>query len=89
MPVNNEAFQAIESYEFADSGYASLYEAILTMHSTCTPVVRPDFDGFYDRVNQLYDGLRQSQPDLRQRSDEGEDAEGLAAETWEFFCSIQ
>ena len=52
-------------------------------------MVRPDFDGFYDRVNALYDGLRQSQPDLRQRSDSGEDAEVLASETWELFCSIQ
>lgn len=89
MPVNNEAFEAIETFEFADAGYASLYEAILTMRNTFTPVVRPDMDGFYDRVNLLYDTLRQNQASLRQRSDSGEDAAELAAETWEMFCSIQ
>ena len=89
MPVNEEAFDAIETYDFEDPGYASLYEAIHTMRSTCVPVVRPDFDGFYDKVNQLYDTLRENQSLLRQRSDRGEDAEALAAETWEMFCSIR
>lgn len=89
MPVNNLAFDAIADYEFATPGYASLYEAIRTMRDTYTPVVRPDFPGFYDKVNLLYDHLRQTQDSLHQRSDNGESIEALAGETWEFFRSIQ
>ncbi len=89
MPVNNLAFDAIADYEFATSGYASLYEAIRTMRSSYTPVVRPDFPGFYDKVNLLYDHLRQEQDPLRQRSDNEESVEALAGETWEFFQSIR
>lgn len=88
MPVNNAAFDAIETYEFSDDGYRSLYEAIRTMRDTYTPIVRPDFDGFYDKVNQLYDSLREQQPLLRSRSDQGEAADTLAEETWNLFQTI-
>lgn len=89
MPVHSDAFAAIDSYEFPSQGHASLYAAIKIMREEYTPVVRPDFDGFYDRVNILYDGLRQMQPALRERSDNGESAETLAEETWNFLCSIE
>lgn len=89
MPVNTAAFEAIDTYEFADAGYASLYSAIRTMLSTCTPVVRPDFDGFYDRTNALYDGLRQAQSSLRERSDNGESVDVLVEDVWNIFCSVE
>lgn len=88
MPVNNDAYEAIGTYEFTDAGYASLYEAIGLMRQTYTPVVRPDFDGYYDMVNKLYNDLRQCQGQLSQRSDNGEDPVVLAGETWEIFCSV-
>lgn len=89
MPVNNKAFDAIESYDFPDESYSSLYTAIKTMQSEYAPVVRPTFGGYYDKVDKLYEGLRQMLPDLKQRSDSGENPETLAEETWAFFCSIQ
>lgn len=89
MPVSNDAFAAIADYEYPNEGYASLYSAIQTMRKDYIPVVRPDFDGYYDKVNALYDWLRQMQPILRERSDNGEPAEQLANETWEFFRSIE
>ena len=89
MPVNNEAFDAIDSYEFADAGYESLYDSIRTMRNTCTPVVRPDFGNFYDRTNLLYDTLREQQGLLAERADAGEDVDALAAEVWDIFCSIE
>ena len=58
------------------------------MRQDYIPVVRPDFDGYYDMTNALYDGLRQMQPDLRARADGGESADLLAEETWELFCSV-
>lgn len=89
MPVNNAAFDAIESYEFPDESYASLFDAIKTMRSEYTPVVRPTFGGYYDKIDVLYEGLRQMLPKLKERSDSGENAETLAGETWDFFSSIQ
>jgi len=50
--------------------------------------VRPTLDGYYDRVDALYAGLRELCPQLRQRSDSGEDVEALAMETWKLFRSI-
>lgn len=82
MPVSNDAFEAIESYDaFPDEGYASLFEAIKTMRDVYTPVVRPTMDGYYDKIDALYAGLRQMLPELRQRSDSGEDTGTLAMET--------
>ena len=89
MPVHNPAFSAITDYDFLDAGYASLFEAIKVMRDGYTPVVRPAFDGYYDKVNALYDGLRQLQGELRERSDHGEDIDILAKETWNFFCSVK
>ncbi|MBQ8276348.1 MAG: carbohydrate ABC transporter substrate-binding protein [Clostridia bacterium] len=88
MPVTDGAFDAIEHYSFADEGYANLYRAIRTMHADYIPVVRPDFEGFYDKTNALYAGIREMQPGLVQRSKNGESAEALAEEIWALFCSI-
>lgn len=88
MPVTDGAFEAIEGYKFADDGYAALYEAIKTMYDGYVPVVRPDFDGFYDKTSALYDGLRKMQPDLIDRAENGESVTELSEELWEFFCSI-
>ena len=88
MPVTNGAFDAIEAYDFADDGYESLYTAIKTMHDEYIPVVRPDFVGFYDKTDALYAGLREMQPSLIARAENGENIDALTEEIWEFFCGI-
>ncbi|MBE6870844.1 MAG: extracellular solute-binding protein [Ruminococcaceae bacterium] len=88
MPVTNRAFAAIDGYAFEDKGYESLYNAIKTMHDGYTPIVRPDFDGFYDKTNALYDWLRENQPSLTERYQNGEDISVLTEEMWSFFCDI-
>ena len=88
MPVTNGAFDAIEDYDFADDGYASLYTAIKTMHDEYIPVVRPDFEDFYDKTDALYAGLREMQPSLIARVENEENIDELTEEIWEFFCSI-
>ena len=89
MPVSNDAFKAIENYNnFPSEGYQSLYDAINTMREEYTPVVRPTFGGYYDKINALYDGLRNMLPEFSSRVNAGENAETLAEETWKFFCSI-
>ena len=87
LPTNG-AFDAIEDYDFADDGYSSLYTAIKTMHDEYIPVVRPDFEGFYDKTDALYAGLREMQPSLIARAENGENIDELTEEIWEFFCSI-
>ncbi|MDO4739128.1 MAG: extracellular solute-binding protein [Eubacteriales bacterium] len=89
MPVRVDAFDAMDSYDFPSEGHKSLYTAIRVMLEGYTPVVRPDFDGFYAKVEALYAGLREMQPDLRARSDAGEDPLALAEETWALLASIQ
>lgn len=88
MPVSNDAFAAIDSYEFPDAGTASLYAAIHTMRKEYTPVVRPDHDGYYDKVDALYAGLREKQTTFRQRLDNGEALADLTEEIWALFCSL-
>ena len=89
MPVNSAAFDAIESFNFADDAHTRLYTAIHEMYQEYTPVVRPDFDNFYERTDALYDGFRKLQPELKERSDNGENIDTLIEETWDLFRSIQ
>ena len=69
MPVCTDAYQEIKSYEYPNDAYASLFDAIFTMHEKYTAVSRPDFDGYYAKTNTLYDGLRQMQGVLADRAD--------------------
>ena len=91
MPVRNGAFDSIESYgsfpEPAES-YQSLYAALKTMREDYVPVSEPRFEGYYDKVSVLYDGLRRLQQELPARAAAGEDIDALAEETWELLCSI-
>ena len=89
MPVRSDAFAAMDSYAFPSDGYASLYAAIKVMLEEYTPVVRPDFPGFYNRVNALYAGLKQMQGNLVERHAAGEAPVALAEETWNFLCSVE
>ncbi|MBQ8249337.1 MAG: extracellular solute-binding protein [Clostridia bacterium] len=88
MPVTNGAFEQIEAYTFTDDGYESLYTAIKTMYDETIPVVRPDLEGFYDKTNALYAGLRDMQQALIERAENGESIDTLTEEIWEFFCGI-
>lgn len=89
MPVNNASYDAIDTYKFPDKAHASLYKAIRTMRENYIPVVRPDFDGYFVKVNTLYEGLREMTPMLCERLHQGEDIHVLIEETWDFFKSIQ
>lgn len=89
MPVNNGAFDAIESYSFPSESYQELYAAIKTMRDTYTPFVQTADDDFYDKANALYEDLRQMQPSWHQRAQQGERIDALAEETWDLFRSVQ
>ena len=92
MPVRNGAFDSIESYgSFPEpaGSYQSLYAALKTMREDYVPVSEPRFEGYYDKVSVLYDGLRRLQQELPKRAAAGEDIDALAEETWALFCSIR
>lgn len=92
MPVRNGAFDAISDYDnfpAPAAAYESLYAALKTMREDYVPVSEPRFEGYYDKVSVLYDGLRQLQQELPARAAAGEDIDALAEETWTLFCSIR
>ncbi len=88
MPVHRSAFQAIDRYEFPSSAHETLFSAIQTMYHDYTPTIRPEFAGYYDKVELLYPALRTLCPTLQARSDAGENVTALSEETWELFLSI-
>jgi multiple sugar transport system substrate-binding protein len=89
MPVRTDAFASIADYQYPTTGHANLYRTIQVMLESYSPVVRPDFDGFYNRVDALYSGLRQMRPTLIERSENGEDVSVLAESVWDFLCSVE
>lgn len=89
MPVNNGAFDLIDTYSFPKESDRELYESIKTMRDTYTPFVQTSQSDFYDKANRLYENLRQILPSLHQRAVQGEDLTRLTDETWNLFCSIQ
>ncbi|MBR6801967.1 MAG: extracellular solute-binding protein [Eubacteriaceae bacterium] len=89
MPSNNAAYDSISEYEFINEGYKRLYEAIHTMSESYVPVVRPAYDGYYDKVNVLYAYFRENRGEFVNRINKGESVETLAEETWSFFAGIK
>ena len=92
MPVRSDAFDAISDYDnfpAPAAAYENLYAALKTMREDYVPVSEPRFEGYYDKVSVLYDGLRRLQQELPKRAAAGEDIDALAEETWALFCSIR
>ena len=92
MPVRSGAFSAIETYDnfpAPTESYRQLYAALKIMQEGYTPISEPRFEGYYGKVSQLYDGLRQMQRELPARAAAGEDLNALAEETWALLCAIQ
>ena len=59
------------------------------VYEQAVAVSEPSFTGYYKKIYTLYDELRQMQSGLAQRYQKGEDAEALAAETWDLLQSIR
>ena len=89
MPVNDGAFDAIDSYPYPSESYQGLYSAIKIMRESYTPIVKVGYNGFSSRANNIYEDLRTMLPSLQQRYLQGEDIDDLAEETWDLFCSVQ
>ena len=89
MPVNKGSFDKIGEYAFDTAAYKNLYTALSMVYEQAVAVSEPSFTGYYKKIYTLYDALRQMQSGLAQRYQKGEDAEALAAETWDLLQSIR
>ena len=78
-----------DNFPAPEESYRKLYAALKNMREDYVPVSEPRFEGYYDKVSVLYDGLRRLQQELPKRAAAGEDIDALAEETWTLFCSIR
>ena len=85
MPLRNDAYKALESYSFPKESYKELYSALTEIRNTQTFLREPNFEGYYYKLNTLYDELRRAQTTMPERVKNGESAEKLANELWELF----
>lgn len=88
MPVTQQAFEQIESYDFTSETYRRLYTTLNTVKQTATAVREPSFAGYYAKAYTLYDTLRALQKDIPARLSGGEDSHAIAAETWDLFRNV-
>lgn len=87
IPVTDEAFDAIDRYQFQDASYRTVYDAILTVKKSRRFVPLPSESGYIEKTNQLYDILRSEQSSLTASYLAGADPDALESGTWEQFCS--
>lgn len=85
MPVRKEAFEELENYQFDNEGYRNLYKALGKVQSEGTLVREPSFEGYYNKVYGLYDGIKAVQEDMAERSKAGEDPKIMAMELWDLL----
>lgn len=88
MPAQSSSYDGISNYAFPGSAHRTLFEAMRTMVQNCTPTIRPEFAGYYNKVETLYPALRTLCLSLKKRADLGESPADLARETWDLFLSV-
>ena len=88
MPVNIESYQAIETYDFKDEKYATVYTTLDKVQDAYTSYIEPAYPGYYEKVTQLYTQLRDNQGLWAERYKNGEEIETLTQEAWDVFCAI-
>jgi multiple sugar transport system substrate-binding protein len=85
MPVHKNAFDEIESYNFKDEAYTSLYKALSDTSKNCKAVTEPNFAGYYNKVYALYDGIRALQRNPENYNDSSAFEEAIT----ELFRSVE
>lgn len=89
MPVTQEAFEQIKTYEFAAESYSRLYNTLNEVMQTASAVREPSFNGYYNKIYALYDALRELQSEIPARLAQGESSEQIIQETWDIFSTIE
>ena len=88
MPVRTGAFDKIGEAAFKSEAYKNLYNALSTTVATCDFEREPNFDGYYTKVNALYDKIRNVQKHLNERYARGETYEQIVAEIRAAFDNV-
>lgn len=88
MPVRTGAFDKIGETAFKSEAYKNLYNALSTTVATCDFEREPNFDGYYTKVNALYDKIRNVQKHLNERYARGETYEQIVAEIRAAFDNV-
>lgn len=88
MPVRNDAFDAIETYNFSKESYRDLYTTMKEMRQMDAPISEPRSNDYFEKVHALYDIIRAEQHTWPQRLANGERIDTLTEETWELLCSL-
>lgn len=80
MPVRTGAFDKISDNSFKSDAYRNLYKALTTTVATCSFKKEPSIEGYYAKVSDLYDKIRNIQKSLESRYGKGETCEQIVEE---------
>lgn len=80
MPVKAGAFDKIGEGAFRSDAYKNLYDALRTTVATCNFEKEPNFDGYYPKVYELYEEIRNIQKTLKIGYENGKTCEQFVAE---------
>ena len=80
MPVKAGAFDKIDENSYRSEAYKNLYDALRSTVATCTFEKEPAFDGYYSKVYELYDKIRNIQKNLKAGYENGKTCEQFVAE---------
>ena len=87
MPVKNESYDQLDSYEFNDPRYANVYKTLGVVRESSDFYTEPSFAGYYQHVYSLYNEIRSKQTQWASRCDQGESVAALSRELWALFSS--
>lgn len=88
MPVKKDSFEKINDYVFEDDSRKELYSSLGKMITEYKALPEPYLASYYAKVKELYDQLRERQPEFIERIANGETVEDVAEETWWIFSDI-
>lgn len=80
MPVKAGAFDKIGENSYRSEAYKNLYDALRSTVATCTFEKEPAFDGYYSKVYELYNKIRNIQKNLKAGYENGKTCEQFVAE---------
>lgn len=89
MPVLNNSFDKIDSYEFKSDAYRSLYSALADTKETCTFISEPNMAGYWNKVYSFNDGIRSLQKSLSEQYDSGKTHNDIVNNIKSLFETIE
>lgn len=85
MPVLNNSFNKISTYQFKNDTYKKLYNALEETKENCTLLPEPNISGYWNNVYSLYDNIRTLQKNLDEKYKNGATTESITEEIKNLF----